>query len=292
MKKLLLLLATAALTASAQNVAVEVSPLLPDLGAPAYRPVLSPDGSRMVFATGEADGLKMYNFATGEVTSVSNLPSAGTDAFWGGDGKVYFVSQERRSDNLVYRTGHVFDPATAATETILDAQHGAVLPIRATRGAGLKGARSSVDGIKRGIAVYTEGSQLFIVRNGNTRAYTPVPSHAGYLWASLSPDQTRVAFFAAGRGICITDLEGRLLAELGNYEMPCWLNSDYIVAQHATDDGHQFTSSQIMLLSADGSRAKALTAPTSMTMQPTAAGNRIVYTTIDGLLYQMNITIN
>ena len=87
------------------------------------------------------------------------------------------------------------------------------------------------------------------------------------------------------------DLEGKVLAQLGNYEMPCWYDDDYIVAQHATDDGHQFTSSQIMLLKVDGSFAYELTRPTSMTMQPTAGGGKIVYTTIDGQLHQMRIQI-
>lgn len=78
---------------------------------------------------------------------------------------------------------------------------------------------------------------------------------------------------------------------LGNYEMPSWYNNDYIVAQNAKDDGHQFVSSQIMLLKADGSFATALTTPASMTMQPTSAAGRIVYTTIDGNLYEMKINI-
>ena len=78
---------------------------------------------------------------------------------------------------------------------------------------------------------------------------------------------------------------------LGNYEMPSWLNNDYIVAQNTKDDGHQFTSSQIMLLKADGSFKHELTKPTSMSMQPSAAAGKVVYSSIDGLLYMMQINI-
>ena len=295
MKKiLLLLLAGLSLTAAAQHVSVtSKTRLLEGVEGPAYRPVLSPDGSQLLFAAGENGGLKMLDFNSGVVTRVSDTPSAGTDAFWGGDGMVYYVGQERRSNNLVYRTGYAYNPATAQTEVVLEAQHGAVLPVHATRGAALKGSgKSFAKAINRGTAVYTAGAELFITRNGVTRSYTPVPSHAGYLWASLSPDGTRVAFYAAARGICVTDLDGNLLAEIGNYEMPCWYDNDYIIAQNATDDGHQFTSSQILILKADGSFKTALTTPTSMAMQPTAAAGKIVYTTIDGLLYQINISIN
>ena len=46
-----------------------------------------------------------------------------------------------------------------------------------------------------------------------------------------------------------------------------------------------------MLLKADGSWQQALTQPTSMTMHPTAAQGKVVYTTIDGNLFVMQLNI-
>ena len=46
-----------------------------------------------------------------------------------------------------------------------------------------------------------------------------------------------------------------------------------------------------MLLKADGTWQSELTRPASMTMQPTCGGGKIVYTTIDGLLYEIRINI-
>ena len=112
--------------------------------------------------------------------------------------------------------------------------------------------------------------------DGEERVFSPVDSWAGYLWASLSPDGKRVAFFAAGKGIVVIDLRGQVVAMLGNYEMPCWYNNDYLVAQNAKDDG---------------SWQRELTKSASMAMQPTCGGGKIVYTTIDGLLYEMHINI-
>lgn len=75
--------------------------------------------------------------------------------------------------------------------------------------------------------------------------------------------------------------------------MPQWYGNDYIVAQNAKDDGHQYVSSQLMLLKADGSFKTELTSPTSMSMQPSVAkdSHKIVYTTIDGRLFEMELTI-
>ncbi len=139
----------------------------------------------------------------------------------------------------------------------------------------------------------TKGSQLLITRNGETRSFSPIESYAGYLWASVSPDQLKVLFFAAGKGIVVTDLDGNVLSMPGNYESPVWYGNDHIVAMDATDDGHQFRSSRIVLIKADGSEMQPLTKPESMSMNPTAsfAAQKVVYNTIDGLLYQLDVKL-
>lgn len=287
----LLLYGIALMTCAQQVTVLERTRLLQGVEGPAYYPVLNADGSQLLFSSGEQNGLKLYTYDDNVVTRISDEAGAGIDALWGGDGWVYYVTQERRANNLVYRTGHCYDLATARSIVVLEAQHGAVRPMSASRGAALRGNVSYTSARNLGVAVTTEGSEVVLNVNGQERRFSPVESHAGYLWASLSPDGMRVAFFAAGTGVIVMDLEGKVLAQLGNYEMPCWYDDDYIVAQHATDDGHQFTSSQIILLKVDGSFAYELTRPTSMTMQPTAGGGKIVYTTIDGQLHQMRIQI-
>lgn len=141
--------------------------------------------------------------------------------------------------------------------------------------------------------IRTEGTTLYITRNGREKAVQPVERSAGYLWESLSPDGQKIAFYAAGVGIVVTDLEGRILSMPGNFEAPAWFGNDCLVAQNATDDGHQLHSSQIVLLKADGSAMQPLTKPESMSMFPTASAdaNRVVYSTVDGLLYELTVTL-
>lgn len=142
--------------------------------------------------------------------------------------------------------------------------------------------------------VRTEGDKLFIKTGGKEKAYTPVECQAGYCWASLSPDGTKVVFLAAGKGLVVCDLNGNVLSRPGNYEAPVWFGNDYLVVQNATDDCHQICSSQILLLKADGSAMQELTKPESMTMTPAASfsAGRIVYSTIDGRMYQMFVKLN
>ena len=218
---------------------------------------------------------------------------AGNDACFGGDGKIYFVTQEVGEDHLIYRTGHSFDAASNQAVSLTEPFHGAMRAVPATRGGALRApGRNYASSADIGSAAWTEENRVYVTVGGENRVFSPVDSWAGYLWASLSPDGKRVAFFAAGKGIVIIDLRGQMLAMLGNYEMPCWYDNDYLVAQNAKDDGHQFTSSQLLLLKADGTFQTELTKPSSMAMQPTCGGGKIVYTTIDGLLYEMQIKIH
>ena len=295
MKKLVVILALVAMLQPVCAQEVEVTSLkrlLEGVEGPAFHPVLNASGDRLLFA-GDNGALKVYDFSDNVTQVVTRDYVAGNDACFGGDGKVYFVTQQMDENHLIYRTGNSYDLVTGRSAVITQPQHGAVRAVSATRGGTLRAPvanYTSSDDI--GDAAWTEGSRVHVIVGGEERVFAPVDSWAGYLWASLSPDGKRVAFFAAGKGIVIIDLRGQMLAMLGNYEMPCWYNNDYLVAQNAKDDGHQFTSSQILLLKADGTFKAELTKPASMTMQPTCGGGRIVYTTIDGLLYEMTINIH
>ena len=224
MKKvtIILLLTALMMPAVAQEVEVaSIARLLEGVEGPAYYPVLDRQGSRLLFLS-ENGALKLHDFADGVTTTVTRDYVAGNDACFGGDGKVYFVTQEVGEDHLVYRTGHAYDMASGKATDLTGPQHGAMRAVPATRGGALKApVKSYTSGSDIGSAAWTQGSTVHVTVNGEERVFSPVDSWAGYLWASLSPDGKRVAFFAAGKGIVIIDLRGQMLAMLGNYEMPC-----------------------------------------------------------------------
>lgn len=290
--KLLLLTAVAAVTATAAAQQVTITRQR-DLGVTGFYPVLNASAERVLFTDLNADCLSALTLATGDVTRITDAPGAGISPAWDASGNVYFMSQTVGDDRMIYRAGNRYDAATARTTQVLAPQRGAVRPLISAAGdVAIRGTKSYRSTASTATTVYTDQSTLVINDANGERRLSPVESFAGYLWASLSPDGTRIAFVAAETGVYVIDLEGNILSRLGRYEMPSWLNNDYLVVQHATDDGYQFTSSQILLLAADGSFSHELTAPASMTMQPCAARGNIVYTTIDGHLRLMSIEIS
>ena len=244
-----------------------------------FFPQQSLDGQWLLYSPTDAKSLMLKNLSTGQVTTVANTGYPGFDAIFGADGKVYYITQQRKSNGLVYRTGHCYDPSTGKSQVVLKPQHGRVEALQAATGVVVNGERQYYRSNDRvGAYVYTRGSLLYLVDEyGVTRTMEPVKGSNGYLWAKLSPDGTKVLFEAAAKGLYVCDLDGRLVADLGQYLMPCWYNNDYIVAM--SNAGNTRTNgSYIWLLSVDGNTCKPISSNNERAVQPMVAGNKVVYT--------------
>ncbi|MBQ9555881.1 MAG: hypothetical protein IJV05_06630 [Muribaculaceae bacterium] len=139
--------------------------------------------------------------------------------------------------------------------------------------------------------VWVQGKRIHAIVDGVERVFSPVDARIGYLWPSLSPDGRRIAFFAPGKGIVVIDLRGQVLAMVGDYEMPCWLDDEHLVAQDAAYDGMTMTRSRLVLLRADGSWMTHLTPPDQQASAPACRDSRIIYTDAAGDRYMMTVNI-
>lgn len=270
-------------------------PLLKGVQSDLYNPILSVDGQQLLYSSSDYSNLRLYDFRDNVSVTISKEGRSGFHAQFSPDGtQVVFVSQSIDASGVNMRQLKSYDIARRSVTSLSRPARRIERPV-----VGDGGVNVSVDGRLSTFkkmpqnGVRTSGSTLYITRAGKETAYQPVKSEAGYLWASISPDGDKVMFYAAGHGIVITDLDGNILGEPGNYECPVWYGNDIIVAMNATDDGHQFRSSQIVMLRADGSEIQELTRPESMSMNPTVSfeAGKIVYNTIDGRLYQLNVTL-
>ncbi len=292
MKGIFLTMAVVACSFSIHAQIAEVSsidPLLRGVESDMHNPVLSEDGSKLLFTSSNFTGLRMYDFNDDVTVKISDEERAGFNASFSNDSKtVYYVAQNR-VNGLNMRSVKQYN---VVTKKNIDVTPNGRLISKGGVSAKVDG-KSYVISSQNEISVRTEGAKLCITCNGVEREYSPVAGSVCYLWASVSPDKTKVMFFAASKGIFIVDLNGNIISKLGNYESPVWYGNDCVVAMNAKHDGYQHTSSQIVMMRADGSEMQELTRPESMTMFPTASSKagKIIYNTIDGRLYQMNITL-
>ena len=244
-----------------------------------FFPQVSPDGKWVLYSPTDARQLMLKNLSSGAVTVVSDKGYPGFDAIFGGDGKVYYITQERKKNGLIYRTGHCYDPSTAKDQVVLKPQHGRVQALRAESGVVINGERQVYrSNPKVGAYVYTRGTTLYLVdATGVTRSMQPDRTSNGLLWASLSPDGTKVMFESATRGVLVCDLNGQIMAELGPFLMPCWYNNEYIIAM-SNAGNTRINGSRIWLLSADGYECTPLTPEDERAIQPMVCNGRVVYT--------------
>ncbi|MBQ9822468.1 MAG: N-acetylmuramoyl-L-alanine amidase [Muribaculaceae bacterium] len=258
-----------------------------------FFPQISADGQWLLYSPTEGTSLMLKNLATGDVKTVASTGYPGFDAILGQDGKVYYVTLQRKKNGLVYRTGHCYDPATGKDQVVLKAQHGRVQPLLASQGVVINGERQIYRNAKQvGAYCYTRGDMLYLVDEaGFTRALQPVQDSNGYLWASLSPDGTRVLFEAASRGLFVCDMNGEIISELGEFLMPCWYNNDYIIAM--SNAGNTRTNgSRIWLLSVDGEVCKPISTREERAVQPMTAGGKVVYTLLySGEVRQLELDV-
>ena len=277
-----------ALSLKAQVVTVTSDVMLTDSAA--YFPQLSNDGKNLIYAPTDAHPLIMQDVATGATRIVSDTGLPGFDAVFDNKGNIVFMTIEQRDNRLLYRGVSRYDVKKGKIKQLLKPQHGAVHIVKGTKGLALVGESKSRDLKKAGTVAWTQGDRLMISVNGKVRQLRPVQGTVGLLWASVSPDGTRVAFEAATKGVYVCDFDGNHLTSLGMYLMPCWYNNDYLVAM-SNAGNIRISGSNIHLLKADGSFAQPLTDSKIAAIQPMVSGDKIVFTTKAGAVHVMTLSI-
>ena len=126
--------------------------------------------------------------------------------------------------------------------------------------------------------VTNDNCELRLFRNGKSVRLTPDGAEAHYIWASLSPDGTRI-LYNTQHGTAICDLQGRKLVSLGHVNAPVWYGNDYVVGMRDLAEDTETTSSVLLMAKADGSKELQLTGDEEMAFYPSvsASTGRIVY---------------
>lgn len=276
------------LMAAAQPVRVVSTRVLVD--SCGYFPQLSADGNWLLYSTTEASVLSLKNLNTGAVTTVADQGLPGFDARFGTDGKVYYVTQQLGKGNLVYRAAHVYDPATGRSRQVLKPQHGPVYVLPASKGLAIVGESSHfVTDKSVGLYAYTRQSQLYVVGDQGQCLTSPAGECAGYLWATVSPGGSMVAFEAAGKGLYVCDLAGNVLHRLPSASMPVWLDDAHIIAMTNTNFSAQKDKGTYLYVTTLGGEVQRLTDPEEHAVQPMVVGDRLVYVADGGQIKEATL---
>jgi len=129
--------------------------------------------------------------------------------------------------------------------------------------------------------------------NGIQKVFRP-GGDGDYIWASLSPDKTKILYYLVGKGTFVCDLNGENLVSPGKINSPKWLNNQIIIGMVDQDDGHRVTASDLVYFNLNTGRIASLTATTGrheMYPYPFADGKKIVFSTDEGEVYIMKLKV-
>lgn len=276
MKKIIFasMAALAALTAQALSVG-QIRPV-EGLGAGAYHPVLSPDGSTLLFSAVDHTGLNALDLTTGKVSVLDKDAAAGFNPVFSADGKTVAYRTAAVKDGLLCRDLRSYNLAKKA-------------------GKQLQGlTRNDVDLDKAaGKTAYARADYREIVVSDatGTRRITPLADAHSYLWASLSPDGTHLLFSEPFSGVYVANADGtepRKIADKGDY--PAWAGDNIIVYVLTRDDGYVTLSSQLIAVDLNDNSTTVITSPENIVGEATAATNgTVIFNTVDGSLYTVTI---
>ena len=235
---------------------------------------VSADGSYVLITNGSNHGLRRYDVATGKTTTISTAAGAGYNVQISNDGQE-IVYRETKFDKQGLRKNDVIrlNLATAKTATVAKAQRDASAMVTSS-------AKQSVSIQDRLMVVNRNGKNIVVAPNGK---------HLSYIWASISPDGTKLCYYVCGNGCWVANIDGSNPQYIGHKcQAAKWYDNNTLVAMASEDDGHFTTASAIVLYTLDGKK-QTLTNDLMIAMYPYAAENVIVFSTIEGETYLLNV---
>lgn len=235
---------------------------------------VSPDGDYILLTSGSNKGLQRYDIASNTMTTLSEAEGAGYNVQVSKDGKevVYretYVGKDKLRKNNIIRKNF----ATKKESIIARAQRSA-------------SRMATSDNLK---SVSIENRLIILKRNGLTTTLAPNGMNESYIWPSVSPDGSKICYYVAGQGCWVATIDGSNPQFIGrDCRAAQWYDNNTIVAMADEDDGHFMTASRIVAYTLDG-KMQVLTNDSMIAVEPYAANGAVVFSTLDGEVYMLNV---
>lgn len=262
-------LAATALTAAAagpQRIAV---------GQGAHHPVLSPDGTTLLYSSLDHTGLQALDLVTGKVTTLDESASAGFQPVFSADGRTVFYRTATMADGLLYRDIRAYEFDGTGVRTL------AAPSRKDERVAALAGNTYA----------YADFDKIEVSTAGVRKTISPVPEAHTYQWAAISPDASSLAFCEPFQGVFVSSTDGtglRRLLDKGDYI--AWAGPSKIIAVVSKDDGYVILESRLVLVDVITGETEFITAEDIKVSEATAApSGLVVFSDLAGNLYSLNI---
>ena len=257
---------------------------------------ISPQGDYLLLTSATNQGLTKLDLNTSQSQVLSTAPSSGHNVRISPDGQtVVFRESSFNDKHLRLSSLKSINLGTGASQVL-------VKPTRDLQGyavdatsvgavnkgkysnkaiAGTKAQKLPVLSINKG--------KLMITVNGKTRNLSPNGDQYSYMWATLSPDGSKVLYYQAAHGTYVCDLDGSNVRKVGKMRAPIWYDNNTVIGMMDLDDGEYIYASTIVAATLDG-KIQTLTGDNVIAMYPHATAGKIAFSTPSGEAYIINVT--
>jgi len=263
------------------------------------KPRWSPDGTKIAFTGLKHIGLYVINSDGSAYKHLSEEPGAGYDFYWSPDSRMISTTVNTYINDRQKEILKVFDVFSGSVQDLGSpggqAKIGlagfigdnALLAIQADRLELINVFRTGQTG---GFTAAAASQKLCLSLGTDMALYNPLTGEyaridpkpgALYLTPVLSPDSRYIALRIYGDQMYVYDIENGGLIPLGEGHHPRWANnSEWIVFERNTDDGHSIISADLFIADKTGQRFGQLTyTPDELEVNPdwSPVANQIVY---------------
>lgn len=235
---------------------------------------VSPAGDYVLLTTGSNKGLQRYDVAAKTTTVLSEAEGAGYNVQISADGQEVVYRETTVGRDQLRRNNIVRKNFTRQRRNVI------------ARGQRDMDKMATTDAK----ATVTISDRLMVLhQNGTDKTLAPNGTDKSYIWASISPDGTRLCYYVCGEGCFVSNIDGTNPQYIAHAcRAAKWYNDNTLVAMADEDNGEFVTASAIVAYTLDG-RRQVLTDNTMIAMYPSVAKNLIVFGTEDGSTYMLNV---
>lgn len=235
---------------------------------------VSPDGDYVLLTTGSNKGLQRYDVATKTTTVLSEAEGAGYNVQISADGQEVVYRETTVGRDQLRRNNIVRKNFTRQRRNVI------------ARGQRDMNKMATTDAK---VTVTISDRLIVLNQGGKTTTLAPNGTDKSYIWASVSPDGSKLCYYVCGEGCYVSNIDGtqpQFIAH--NCRAAKWYDNNTLVGMADEDDGEFITASAIVAYTLDG-RSQVLTDKSMIAMYPAVAQNIIVFATEEGSTYMLNI---
>ena len=277
MKKIMLFVAAVLITLAADAQVLEVvsmQKLTSSSDVDVKVAGVSPKGDYILLTSGSNKGLQRYDVATKTTTVLSEAEGAGYNVQISANGNEV-VYRETSMDKNHMRRSNIIRKNFAAKRRNVIARGQRDMEKMATTDAK---------------ATVTISDRLMVLnQNGEKKTLAPNGTDKSYIWASISPDGTKLCYYVCGEGCYVSNIDGTQPKFIAHAcRAAKWYDNNTLVGMADEDNGEFVTASAIVAYTLDG-RRQVLTDNSMIAMYPAVAKNLIVFGTEEGSTYMLNV---